>query len=344
MLFHNNGNGTFTDVSIKSGIAKVEGKGLGSISYDFDNDGWPDIYVANDSVPSLLYHNNHDGSFSEIAQRVGVAFSEDGAEQGGMGVAVGDYDDDGWFDIFKTNFVDDTPNLYHNNGGGTFTDFVFRAGLGTRTDLVSWGTGFVDVDNDGWKDLFYVNGHVYPEVDQFHMDSGFRQPRLLYRNLGNGRFEDVSSQSGPAFDELYSSRGCAFGDFNNDGRVDVLIMNMNDKPSLWRNDSSDSNGSILMKLIGTRSNRSAIGARVRVVTAGHTQMDEVHSGDSLMSMSDLRLHFGVGPAQKLDLLEVRWPATGLVERFTNVGVNQIIYIQEGGGITRREQFTPVVKK
>jgi hypothetical protein len=179
--------------------------------------------VANDSLPSLLYHNNHDGRFSEIAQRVGVAFSEDGAEQGGMGVAVGDYDDDGWFDIFKTNFVDDTPNLYHNNGGGTFTDFVFRAGLGTRTDLVSWGTGFVDVDNDGWKDLFYVNGQVYPEVNQFRMDAGFRQPRLLYRNLGNGCFEDISSQSGPAFDEHYSSRGCAFGDFNNDGKVDVLM-------------------------------------------------------------------------------------------------------------------------
>ena len=340
LLYHNNRNGTFTDVSEQSGISKVSGKGLGAVSYDFDNDGWPDIYVANDSAPSLLYHNNHDGTFTEIAQRAGVAFNDDGMEQGGMGVAVGDYDGAGWFDIFKTNFADDVPNLYHNNRDGTFTDVAFAAGLGSITNLVSWGAGFVDVDNDGWKDLFYVNGHVYPEVDRYHIDSSYRQPRLLFRNLGNGRFEDISSQGGPAFEERFSSRGCAFGDFNNDGRIDILISNMNDQPSLWRNHTQNANASALVKLIGTRSNRSAIGARVRLVAGGHTQIDEVHSGDSVMSMSDLRLHFGLGSAAKIDRLEVRWPATGRVEEFRNLDVNQIITIQEGSGITHAEFFRP----
>ena len=338
VLYHNNRNGTFTDVSVPSGIAKTTDKGLGAVSYDFDNDGWPDIYVANDSTPSQLYHNNHDGTFTEIAARAGVAFNEDGFEQGGMGLAVADYDGDGWFDIFKTNFADDVPNLYHNNRNGTFTDLATTAGVGAITNLVSWGAGFVDVDNDGWRDLLYVSGHVYPEVDEYSLNSSYRQPRLLYRNLGNGRFQNISSQAGPAFKERYSSRGCAFGDFNNDGKVDVLIMNMNDEPSLWRNDSQNSNSSVLVKLIGTHSNRSAIGARVRVVTGKHVQMDEVHSGDSVMSMSDLRLRFGLGRAEKIDLLEVWWPTTGLVEQFHDVGVNQVIYVQEGSGIIRTEKL------
>ena len=338
VLYHNNGDGTFTDVSESSGISREPGNALGAVSFDFDNDGWPDIYVANDSTPSRLYHNNHDGTFTDIAVQAGVAYNEDGFEQGGMGIAVGDYDNDGWLDIFKNNFADDVPNLYHNNRDGTFTDQVLKAGLGNITNLVSWGAGLVDVDNDGWKDIFYVNGHVYPEVDAAHIDAGYRQPRLLYRNLGNGRFENVSSLAGPAFEERYSSRGCAFGDFNNDGRIDVLIMNMNDKPSLWRNESRNDNAAILVKLVGTRSNRSAIGARVRVVANGHAQIDEVHSGDSLMSMSDLRLHFGLGDARKVELLEVKWPATGQVEQFRDLGVNQIVEIQEGSGIVRSTPF------
>ena len=344
VLYHNNGDGTFTDASAESGIGSVEGKGLGVIAYDFDNDGWPDIYVANDSTPSLLFHNNHDGTFSETGQRAGVAYNDDGFEQGGMGLAVADYDGDGWFDIFKTNFTDDTPNLYHNNKDGTFKDLSLSAGLGRRSDLVSWGAGFLDVDNDGWKDLFYVNGHVYPEVDTYHITPGYRQPRLLYRNLGNGRFENISAGSGPAFDEDYSSRGCAFGDFNNDGRIDILISNMNDKPSLWRNETRNSNSSISVKLWGTRSNRDAIGARVRVVTGKHEQIDEVHSGDSVMSMSDLRLHFGLGNAQKVDLIEVRWPSTGNRERFNDVGVNEIISIREGSGIVREEPYSLIPGK
>jgi hypothetical protein len=338
LLYHNNGDGTFTDVSDSSGISREPGNALGAVSFDFDNDGWPDIYVANDSTPSRLYHNNHDGTFTDIAEQAGVAYNEDGMEQGGMGIAVGDFDNDGWLDIFKTNFADDIPNLYHNNRDGTFTDQVLGAGLGNITNLVSWGAGLVDVDNDGWKDIFFVNGHVYPEVDAAHIDAGYRQPRLLYRNLGNGRFENVSSQAGPAFEERYSSRGCAFGDFNNDGRIDVLIMNMNDPPSLWRNETRNNNAALLVKLTGTRSNRSAIGARVRVVAGGRAQIDEVHSGDSLMSMSDLRLHFGLGEARKVDLLEVKWPATGRVEQFTDVGVNQIVEIQEGSGIVRTTPF------
>ena len=344
VLYRNNRDGTFTDVSESSGITKRGGNGLGALSYDFDNDGWPDIYVANDSTPSLLYHNNHDGTFSDIGVQAGVAYSEDGAEQGGMGVAVGDYDADGWFDIFKTNFADDTPNLYHNNGDGTFTDRIGSSGIGVVTSNVSWGNGFVDVDNDGWKDIFYVNGHVYPEVDLYKTAGSYRQPRLLYRNLGDGRFQNISAEGGPAFERMYSSRGCAFGDFNNDGRADILIMNMNEPPSLWRNESQGGNHSLLVKLTGTRTNRSAIGARVRVVTGKHTQIGEVHSGDSVMSMSDLRLHFGSGSAEKIDLLEVRWPVTGAVESFQNVAADQIVYIQESSGIVHTEKFAaPKVK-
>ncbi|HEV2500105.1 MAG TPA: CRTAC1 family protein [Terriglobia bacterium] len=337
VLYHNNGDGTFTDVSEISGIAKSEGKGIGVVCCDFDNDGWSDIYVANDSTPSELYHNNHDGTFSQIGMEQGVALSPDGLVQGGMGVTAGDYDNDGWLDIFKTNFSDQTPNLYHNNHDGSFTDLVFASGLGTLTALVSWGTGFVDVDNDGWLDLFYVNGHVYPEVDQYHMDSHYRQPRLLYHNLGNGRFQDVSTECGPAFEERYSSRGCAFGDFDNDGRIDILIMNMNDKPSLWRNETLRLNNSVVIKLTGVRSNRSAIGTRVRIEANGHAQWAEVHSGGSVMSMSDLRLHFGLGKAERISQLEIRWPS-GIIEKLKDVNANRILYIREGAGIVKSERF------
>ena len=337
VLYHNNGDGTFTDVSKSSGIAQSTGNALGAVSFDFDNDGWPDIYVANDSTPSELYHNNRDGTFTEIAENAGAAFSSDGDEQGGMGLAVGDYDGNGWLDIFKTNFSDDTPNLYHNNGNGTFADLVFAAGLGTVTKLVGWGAGFIDIDNDGWLDLVYVNGHVYPEVDDYKMDSAYREPRMVYRNLGNGRFENISDRAGPALTERFSSRGAAFGDFDNDGRVDVVISNMNEPPSLWRNESSNSNHSVLLKLVGTRSNRSAIGARVRVLTGNHAQIGEVHSGDSLLSMSDLRLHFGLGSAKTIDAIEVRWPS-GILERVRNVPADQIIYLQEGSGIVRTDKL------
>jgi hypothetical protein len=264
-----------------------------------------------DSEPSILFHNNHDGTSTDVAVVAGCAYSEDGQEQSGMGVGVGDYDCDGWFDIFifKTNFSDDTPNLYRNNGDGTFTDMTFVSGFGVNTQYVCWGAGFMDYDNDGWTDVFHVTGHVYPEVESYHLDAHFLSPRLVYRNLGNRKFKDVSKDMGPGVNALYSSRGCAYGDFDNDGDIDVLILNMNDYPSLLRNDGGNKNNWIQIKVLGTKCNRTAIGARVRVVAEKHTQIDEVHSGTSVMSQSDLRLHFGLGQVKQIDLIEVKWPTT-----------------------------------
>ena len=333
VLYHNNGDGTFTDVSEKAGILKPGPRySITPVSYDFDNDGWPDIYVAVDSEPSILFRNNHDGTFTDIAVMAGCAYSADGHEQSGMGVAVADYDCDGWFDIFKTNFADDTCNLYHNNGDGTFSDVTFASGVGINNRYVAWGCGFIDYDNDGWTDILQVNGHVYPEIDSHDVGQTFKNPRLVYKNLGNGRFKDVSAEMGPGISEKFSSRGAAFGDYDNDGDVDALVLNMNDLPSLLRNEGGNAKRWIKIKLIGTHCNRSAIGARVRVVTGKHAQIDEVHSGGSVMSQSDLRVHFGVGSAQTLDLIEVKWPTTQKVERFTNVKANQILTIKEGSGI------------
>jgi hypothetical protein len=353
ILYHNNGDGTFTDVSERAGILKPGPRyAITGVSYDFDNDNWPDIYVAVDSEPSILFRNNHDGTFEDVGVVAGVAYNEDGREQAGMGIGVADYDADGWLDIFKTHFLDDTCVLYHNNGDGTWTDVTFVSGIGVNTRYVNWGAGFVDYDNDGWPDIFHVTGHVYPEVLQFNVDAEFLMPRIVYRNLGNGRFKDVSAQMGPAVAARYSSRGCAFGDYDNDGDVDVLVLNMNDVPSLLRNDGGSRNNWIKIKLIGTKCNRTAIGARVRVVTGTHAQMDEVHSGTSVMSQSDLRLHFGLGQAKLVDLIEVKWPTLVVdkngnngkpaevpqVEKFTNVEANQIITIKEGAGIIKAEEI------
>ena len=335
ILFHNNGDGTFTDVSEKAGILKTGPRyAITAVSYDFDNDGWPDIYVAVDSQPSILFKNNHDGTFTDTAVMSGCAYSENGHEQAGMGVAVADYDCDGWFDIFKTNFADDTCNLYHNNGDGTFSDVTFPAGIGVNNRYVAWGCGFVDYDNDGWPDILQVNGHVYPEIDSYNFGQTFKNPRLVYRNLGNGKFADVSPEMGPGISERFSSRGAAFGDYNNDGSVDVLVLNMNEPPSLLRNDGGNKQNWIKIKLIGVHCNRTAIGARVRVITGKHAQMDEVHSGDSVMSQGDLRLHFGLGKAEKADWIEVKWPTTQKLERFPQVKANQIITIREGEGIVK----------
>ena len=333
ILYHNNGDGTFTDVSESAGILKTGPRySITPVSYDFDNDGWPDIYVAVDSEPSILFHNNRDGTFTDVGVMAGVAYNEDGMEQAGMGVGVGDYDCDGWLDIFKTNFSDDTCDLYHNNGDGTFTDVTYLAGLGVNTQYVEWGCGFVDYDNDGWPDIIQVNGHVYPEIDQHHLGQTFKEPRIVYHNLGTGKFKDVSKEMGPGITERFSSRGCAFGDYDNDGDMDVVVNNMNDYPSLLRNEGGNKKNWIKVKLIGTVCNRTAIGARVRVVTGKHSQIDEVHSGTSVMSQSDLRLHFGVGDARQIDLLEVTWPTTQKVESFHNLEVNQILTIKEGSGI------------
>ncbi len=353
ILYRNRGDGTFEGVSERSGIAVPRGRvepsfvndqwapvgsyGLGVSSADFDNDGWPDIYVACDSVPSRFYRNNQDGTFSEVGSEIGCAFNENGTSQGGMGVGVGDYDCDGWLDIVKTNYSDQTANLYHNNGDGTFYDAVFQAGLGVNTKYLGWGVGLFDFDNDGWPDIFMSNGHVFPEVDTRRLHVNFKQRKILYRNLGQGHFIDVSSASGPAITQPHSSRGTAFGDFDNDGDIDVAIINMNEPPSLLRNDSRSKNNWLKIKCIGTKSNRSAIGARVRVVTAKHSQINEVMSGSSFMSQNDFRLHFGLGQAKQADLVEVRWPL-GLVESFKNIQANQLLILQEGQGILRQEKL------
>ncbi len=338
ILYHNNGDGTFTNVSEKAGILKPGPRySITAVSYDFDNDGWPDIYVAVDSEPSILYRNNHNGTFTDVAVMNGCAYNEDGQEQAGMGVGVADYDCDGSLDLFKTNFSDDTPDLYHNNGDGTFTDVTFAAGLGLNTQYVGWGCGFLDYDNDGWSDIMQINGHVYPEVDKADLGVKFKEQRLLYHNLGNGKFKDVSAESGPGITELYSSRGAAFGDYDNDGNIDVLILNMNDPPSLLHNQGEHRNNWITLKLVGTQCNRTAIGARVRVVSGKHAQMDEVHSGTSVMSQSDLRLHFGLGQASVIDLIEVKWPTTGKLEKFAHVEPNQFLTIKEEAGIVKSER-------
>jgi hypothetical protein len=336
ILYHNNGDGTFTDVSKQAGILEPGPRyAISAVSYDFDNDGWPDIYVAVDSGPSILFHNKHDGTFEDIAVMGGCAFNEDGREQAGMGVGVGDYDCDGWLDIYKTNFSADTSDLYHNNGDGTFTDVTFMAGVGLDTEDVKWGCGFIDYDNDGWLDILQVDGHVYPSVDLHDTGQTFMEPRVVYRNLGNGKFKDVSKEMGPGITARHSSRGCAFGDYDNDGDIDVVVNNMNEIPSLLRNDGGNKNNWIKVKLIGTKCNRTAIGVRVRVVIGKHTQIGEVHCGTSVMSQSDLRLHFGVGNAQKIDRLEVKWPTTQKTETFTDLDPNQILTIKEGVGIIHR---------
>jgi enediyne biosynthesis protein E4 len=332
ILYHNNGDGTFTDVSEKAGILKPGPRySITAVSYDFDNDGWPDIYVAVDSEASVLFHNNHDGTFTDIAVMAGCAYNEDGREQAGMGLAVGDYDGDGWLDIYKTNFTEDTCTLYHNNGDGSFTDVTVAAGVGVNTQFVAWATAFVDYDNDGWPDILQINGHVYPELG-----AELKMPRVVYRNLGNGKFADVSAQMGPGIAERYSSRGAAFGDFDNDGDVDVLILNMNDLPSLLRNDGGNKQNWIKIKLLGTKCNRTAIGARVRVTTGKHSQIDEVHSGASVISQSDLRLHFGLGKATTADV-EVKWPTTQKIEKFPGLQANQIVTIREGEGIIKPDK-------
>ena len=336
ILFHNNGDGTFTDVSEKAGILKTPGTyGLGVLTADFDNDGWPDIYVANDSTSSALYKNNHDGTFTDVAIEAGVAYSPDGKPQAGMGVSAIDYDCDGWLDVVKTNFAGDTSSLYHNTGNMSFEDQTFQAGLGKNTRFLSWGVGFIDFDNDGWPDIFVCNGHVYPEVGESDAESGYRERKELYRNLGNGRFADVSMDAGPGILEKVPGRGCAFGDFDNDGDIDIVVNCINDVPQLLRCDQTVKNNWLKVKTVGTKSNRSGIGARICCTTdGGHRQMDEVRSGGSYISQSELRVHFGLGKAAKADL-EIRWPS-GLVEKIQGVAANQVITVTEGksGGASK----------
>ena len=331
VLYHNQDGTRFEDVSAASGITRASGTyGLGVSTLDFDDDGWVDVYVANDSSPSALYRNNRDGTFTDVAVAAGCAYSQDGKPQAGMGVAVGDYDRDGRMDIFKTNFAGDTSTLYANTGSGLCEDRTFMAGIGRNTRWLGWGVGFLDLDLDGWLDLFLVNGHVYPEVDRLKSEAGYRQRKVVYRNTGSGRFDDVTERLGAPVTIAKAGRGAAFADFDNDGDVDVLVNNIHDTPDLYRLDVSAPRSWVSLRLIGVQSNRSAIGARVRLTAAGVTRVDEVRGGGSYYAQNDLRLHFGLGAAAKVDRVEVRWPR-GLEEAWTDLEINRLLSLKEGSG-------------
>jgi hypothetical protein len=332
ILFHNLGNGNFEDVSKASGIEKTTGHYCFSITtLDYNEDGWPDLYVACDSTPAILYRNNHDGTFTDVGADAGVAFNEDGREQAGMGSTAADYDGDGRIDLFKTNFSDDTSTLYHNNGDGTYNDVTFPAGLGINTDALGWGAMFVDVDNDGWPDLLIANGHVYPEVDSAKLGALYREPRLLYSNLGNGRFADISKTAGPGLTDPRSSRGLAIADLFNDGRLEAIVNNLSDRPMLLVNFAKSENHWLGLHLVGTTSNRDAIGARVTLTGNKRIWVDEVRSGSSYNSSNDLRLHFGLGVEKTLKDIQVRWP-NGAIEYFNPpLSIDRMLQLTEGKG-------------
>ncbi len=327
MLYHNNGDGTFTDVSDKAGILKPGGRyALGVVTADFNNDGWPDIYVACDMTPSLLYQNRRDGTFEERGVEAGVAYNFDGALQAGMGVAVADFDGDGRLDIAKTNFSGDLTSLYKNEDGKFFTDVSREAGLATR-QFLGWGLAFLDVDDDGWPDLLIANGHVYPEVDSRPVGDSYLEPTLLLRNLGNGRFTDLTTSAGPAFATLRPARGLAYGDLDGDGRPEVVIVNMNSTPSLLKNRKAGGNF-LNVAVRGTKSNRSGIGARVEVRAGQREMIGEVMSGGSFYSQNSLVVHFGLGKADLVDQIQIRWPS-GTLQSWRNIAVNQKVIATEG---------------
>ena len=336
VLYRNVGDGRFDDVSAPSGITRSHGTyGLGVSTLDFDGDGWIDLYVANDSKPSTLYRNNHDGTFGDVGIEAGCAFSQDGRPQAGMGIAIGDFDRNGTMDIFRTNFAGDTSTLYANTGEGDCEDRTFAAGVGVNTRWLGWGVGFLDLERDGWPDLFLVNGHVYPEVSALAGEAAYAQPKVVYRNRGNGRFEDVTSRLGPPLATPAASRGAAFGDLDNDGDVDVVVNNMHAPPDLFRLDvGPDAGHWLTVALVGTASHRNAIGTRVTVAAGGRTFADEVRGGGSYYAQNDFRLHFGLGRAAVVDRVIVRWP-TGAEERFTVEGIDRIVTLTEGRGTRAR---------
>lgn len=330
LLYRNNGDGTFTDVSQEAGIARAtESYGMTVIAADLDEDGWTDIFVACDSTPSLLFMNNHDGTFREEGVPRGVALSDDGMEQAGMGVGVGDYDLDGHLDLFKTHFTDDANGLYHNDGKGNFDDVTRPTRLAVDTRYTCWGAGIVDLDNDGYPDLFMVTGSVYPEVERKLPQYANKTPRAVFRNLGNRTFEELDAQAGPGVTDAHCSRGCAFGDFDNDGDMDILIVNLNEPPSLLRNDIKHKLNWIKIKLEGVKSNRSAIGARVLAHYGGKVQAQAVLSQSSFYSCNDSRLHFGLGESSWVDL-DIYWP-NGAHEQYKRLAANQFITLREGSG-------------
>jgi enediyne biosynthesis protein E4 len=330
-LYRNNGDGTFNEVSDKAGITKTSGcYGLTSLTGDFDQDAWTDIYVACDSTPNILYHNNGDGTFTDIARMSGVAFNEDGALQAGMGLAADDFTHDGMQSIVKTNFSDDSPTLYLNRGKNTFEDITISAGLGTIRSWLGWGVQFFDFDNSGWPGIFIVNGHIVPEVDGKGLGTSYREPKVLYQNLRNGKFTNVTARSGSVLSERHSARGLALGDLFNDGRLEALVNNMNEKPSLYLNTARVGNF-ISLQLVGTKSNRAALGAVVTVEYGEGPRTQEIRSGGGYISQNDLRLHFGLGQAGKANKVTIRWPS-GTVERLSGLTANQFYVVREGQGI------------
>jgi enediyne biosynthesis protein E4 len=329
ILYHNNGDGTFSDISEKSKIAEPFGHyALSVLTGDFNEDGKPDIYVTCDQTPSLLYINQGDGTFEEEGVLRGVALDQNGKTLSGMGADAADYLGDGHAAIFRTNFSDEFETLYRNKGDGNFEDVTLSAGMGRNTKYVGWGTGFFDFDNDGWKDLLLVNGHVFPEVEKLHIDIHYKDRAILYRNLGNGSFADISEHSGPGILERHSSRGAAFADLDNDGAVEVVINNQNEAPSLLKQSQHPPGHWILLKLEGTKSNRSAIGARVTLSAGGRVQRGEVRSGGSYLSQNDFRLHFGLGGAAEVDRIEIAWPS-GLGQVVKAVKADRVVTLREG---------------
>ncbi len=333
-LYHNEGNGKFTDVSEKAGVRGGQRYyAFTPVALDLDEDGWMDLYVACDSTPNLFFLNNGDGTFNDFAAETGLAFNEHGFEQGGMGVGVGDFDRNGKIDLIKTNFAGDYPNLYENQGDGVFEDVVLRAGLGVNPRFVGWGVAFVDLDNDGWQDVMQVNGHVYPSLDaQTKVNEQYRQPNVVYRNLGGGRFEDVTDLAGSGLEQKRSSRGAAFGDIDGDGDIDALIFNMGEPPTLLRNDLANGNRWIRFQLEGTKSSRDALGAVVTVGYGEVTASTAVLSQSSFLSHNDQRAHFGLGQTQKVDSVTVRWPS-GAVEKFPGADAGKTYRLLEGSGKT-----------
>jgi hypothetical protein len=337
LLYHNRGDGTFEEVSKKAGVDGPEKYyGLGATWGDYDNDGWPDMFVADDATPNHLYRNNHDGTFTDEALVGGIALNGEGQALGSMGVTWGDYDHSGRLSMFVTEFADQPNTLYRNLGavGSTqeFEDVAMPSRLGQPSlPLVGWGTAFFDMDNDGWRDLFVANGHVYPQMDTVKGSAAYAEPMLLHRNLGNGTFEEVSHAAGLADVPLQSRRGAAFGDIANNGNVDIVVLNVGEPPSLLLSTNKSPNHRVLFHLVGTKSNRAAIGARVTIHAGGMTQFDEVRGGGSYLSQNDLRLHFGLGSAAKIDSVEVRWP-TGKTEIYKEVAGDKIYTMTEGQGI------------
>ncbi len=340
-LYHNRGDGTFEEVSVKAGVHDEIGYyGLGVTWVDYDDDGWPDLLVANDSVPNYLYHNNHNGTFTDVGLLTGVALSGEGMELGNMGVDWGDYDHSGRLSFFVTHFEEQPNSLYRNVGPQGFDDVSWTSSVGQPSySYVGWGTGFFDMDNDTWLDILVANGHVYPQIDTLETGPRFRESLLLHRNNRDGTFDEVSKESGLAALPLHSRRGAAFGDVFNTGNVDVLLLNVGEAPSLLKNTNADGYHRVLFKLIGTKSNRAAIGARVTIRSAGVKQFSEVRGGASYLSQNDLRLHFGLGTAKKMESVEIRWP-NGTVETFQNVAADCIYTIVEGAGIRDTKALPP----